>query len=110
MAKPPKKHGIAKSTPLSPLEMAFKHYEVGDMVAARAQAKTLAAQASEEPCAELALVAKLWPAPLPSPLPSQKAVAQALEARTKPPLSAYAYALSCVAVAVFLGLVTFFRN
>jgi hypothetical protein len=110
MAKLPKKHGATKNTPLSPLEIAFKHYEAGDMVAARTKAKALAAQTPEEPCTEPALVAKLWPTPLPSPLPSQQTVAQALVARTQPPLSAYAYALACVAVAVLLGLVTFFRN
>jgi hypothetical protein len=110
MAKSPKKHGATKNTPPSPLEMAFLYHEAGDVVAARAQAKAFAGQAPEEPCTEAALVAKLWPSSSPSPPPSRQALSQALAARTKPPPLAYAHALVCVAVAVFLGLVAFLRS
>jgi len=110
MAKSSKKHGATKPVPLSPLERALWHYEAGDVVAARAQAKALAKQTPEAISVQPALVAKLWPSPLPSPLPSQQAVAQRLAARTQVPLWAYAYALLGVVVALLLGLVALWRS
>jgi len=109
----PQPYGIKKNTPPSPLETALLCYEAGDVVAARAHVKAFAAQTPEAPVEAPALPAKLWPphaAPSPSPMPSRQAVAQALTAHTRPPLSAYAYALLCMAVAVFLSLVIFFRS
>jgi len=111
MAKSSKKHGTTKNLPLSPLEIAFGHYEEGNVVAARAKALAFAKQAPKEPSTEEALVAKLWwPSPPPLPPPPREAVALALAARTKSPLWAYAYALLCLAVAAFLGLLPLLRN
>jgi hypothetical protein len=115
MAKSSKKHGTTKkpsatkNAPLSPLEIAFLYYEAGDVVAARTQAKAFAPMAPETPPAP-ACVAKLWHPPLPSPLPSQRAVALSLLARTRPPPSAYAHALLGIAVALLLGLVVLLRS
>jgi len=78
------------------------------MVATRAQAKAFAEETPEDATAPPALLAKLWPSP--SPSPSRQAIAQALSGHTRPPSSAYAYALVCLAVAAFLGLVVFLRS
>ncbi|MCL2011520.1 MAG: hypothetical protein FWG75_01855 [Cystobacterineae bacterium] len=114
MAKSSKKHGAAKNTSLSHLEAAFFLYEAGNIVAARAQAKAFVQKAPEGLAVGLAVdsawVAKLWPSPLPSPLPSGQVVAQALLAHMRPPPSAYAYALVCIAVAALLALGIFLRS